>query len=395
MKMSRGDMFKSRLAGELFMLNKSTLNALTTIGDVDMIETAKNEVLYDEFANVAVISIDGGLSKKTEHGLCMSVYGYDTIAQHLSVAEANSKIDTVVFRVDTPGGHVSGADDLEDRIYKSPLKTITMYENLGASAGIYVFSASDEIYATKTTELGSIGVLATIPISQDEPTHLAVVSSNAENKVCDMDNGCFESLQVKLDTHESMFLATVSKNTGLSRDTIISGFNNGDTIFAKDALELGFLNGITTFHELMGSTIPTATSKNLANTRQRNNMEVNEENFNAIVEENTVFKAANHTLSARNTNLQVELDDALAINAVAVETAETVKADMHTRLLEAKAQNVSIDTVMDMINATTAEDSSKIALNAEKIGMISGMDDGEEQLSAIQAKAQKFFKKGN
>ncbi len=124
-------------------------------------------------------------------------------------------------------------------------------------------------------------------------------------------------------------------------------------------------------------------------------MEVNEENFNAIVEENTVFKAANQTLSARNTNLQVELDDALAINAVAVETAETVKADMHTRLLEAKAQNVSIDTVMDMIDATTAEDSSKIALNAEKIGMISGMDDGEEQLSAIQAKAQKFFKKGN
>ena len=100
--MARGDLLKARMNGQLFMLDQRTISSLTTLGNIDVENTAKNEIIYETIGNVAVISIDGAMSKKSENGLCMSVYGYDTIAQYLTKAENDGQIDTIIFRVDTP-----------------------------------------------------------------------------------------------------------------------------------------------------------------------------------------------------------------------------------------------------------------------------------------------------
>jgi len=53
-------------------------------------------------------------------------------------------VDTILFIVDTPGGDVAGVDNVGDKIFKTKLNTVTLYENLGASGGIWAFSASDK-----------------------------------------------------------------------------------------------------------------------------------------------------------------------------------------------------------------------------------------------------------
>ena len=387
MMRNRGNMFLSKIRNEVFMLNRPTLQSLLTLGSVDVTETAKDEVLYEEVGNVAVISIDGSMAKKTQNGLCMSVYGYDTIANYLSKAEDNPKIDTAIFRVDSPGGHVAGVDDLEDRIFKSPLNTITLYENTGASAAVYAFSASDEIYATKSTEVGSIGVLATVAISKEEPTHMAIVSQNAENKVCDMENGCYDRLQAKLDTYEQMFLSTVSKNTGLDKETIISGFNNGETIFAKDALELGFLDGIITFHDLLNDrvmgAIPTVANNKIVKSNKGSSM--TEEEFQAQLQAMT---EENETLTAQVNGFDEVLTT--AINAAVEETLTTMTA----RVREGFEYKANVETIVAMLQAESDVLASNIVLNAERTEAIRGADGAESTdtyKQALEAKAKKIL----
>lgn len=327
--------------------------------------------------------------------MCMSVYGYDEIDSYIAKAEGQPNIDTLIFRVDSPGGHVAGVDDLEDRIYKSSLRTITLYENTGASAAIYAFSASDEIYATKTTEVGSIGVIAGMTIPQEnenDPIQLVVVSQNAENKVCDMEGDCLDKIQTKLNVYEEMFLSTVSKNTGLNKDAIVSGFNNGDTIFAEEALELGFLDGIMTFHDLFsreitGQTIPTAFGDNLAQKTQGVSMEFTEENFNAILDENSVYKAANATVNARLTAKEAQFDEAIAAKEAAV---VDVKAEAIVRLAEATEYGATLDTMKKMINAGDSVEASAILLASEPTQALGGddnLDMDNSRAEKLKAKA--------
>ncbi len=393
--MNRGDLLKQRINGEVFMLDKKHMNMLVNMGENNTIKTAVSEVVYEELNNIAIISIDGSMSRKSEQGLCMSVFGYDEIEANISRAEGQPNIDTLIFRVDSPGGHVAGVDDLEDRIFKTKLKTITLYENTGASAAIYAFSASDEIYATKTTEVGSIGVIAgmTIPKeNEDDPVQLVIVSQNAENKVCDMEGDCFDRIQTKLNVYEEMFLSTVSKNTGLSIDAIVSGFNNGDTLFAKEALELGFLDGIMTFHELLnrevtGQTIPTAQSDNLANSKQRNNMEFTQDNFNTLLDENSVYKAANATINARFTAKESELTDAIAAKEAAV---TDIKAEAIVRLAEATEYGATLDTMKKMIVATDSTEATAILLASEPTQALGGddeVDTGNSRAEKLKLKA--------
>ncbi len=390
--MNRGDLLKQRINGEVFMLDKKHMNMLVNMGENNTIKTA---VVYEEINNIAIISIDGAMSRKSEQGLCMSVFGYDEIEANISRAEGQPNIDTLIFRVDSPGGHVAGVDDLEDRIFKTKLKTITLYENTGASAAVYAFSASDEIYATKTTEVGSIGVIAgmTIPKeNEDDPVQLVIVSQNAENKVCDMEGDCFDRIQTKLNVYEEMFLSTVSKNTGLSIDAIVSGFNNGDTLFAKEALELGFLDGIMTFHELLnrevtGQTIPTAQSDNLANSKQRNNMEFTQDNFNTLLDENSVYKAANATINARFTAKESELTDAIAAKEAAV---TDIKAEAIVRLAEATEYGATLDTMKKMIVATDSTEATAILLASEPTQALGGddeVDTGNSRAEKLKLKA--------
>ena len=402
--MSRGDMLKTRMSGEIFLLNDKTMDAMIGMGSYDVSETAKDNMVYEEIGNVAVISIDGAMAKKTQQGLCMNVHGYDTVASYINQAENNSAIDTLICRVDSPGGHVDGVDDLEDRLFKSPLRTITLYENSGESAAIYAFSASDEIYATKSTVLGSIGAKATIlmPSTDDNaPKTLSIVSRNAENKVCDLEGDCIDKLQVRIDKHEQLFLDVVAKNTGLSEDTIIEGFGNGDSIFADEALSLGFLDGITTFHELLnkevtGRTIPTATRNNLVKT-QGENMDFNQENFNALLAEKKTFKAAHETLESRNNVLEAKLAEVIASKGVVEEklsaNKEEIVTTMLTRLREASAQDVSMEAAILMIEANSDEEASKIALNAGSMDVLGGADGGATEMSRTQKNIKAYFEK--
>lgn len=87
----------------------------------------------------------------------------DNIVTGLRAAFEDSKTAGVIIRINSPGGSPVQSGYINDEIYRLKEKhpDIPVYaviQDIGASGGYYVASAADEIYADKSSIVGSIGV---------------------------------------------------------------------------------------------------------------------------------------------------------------------------------------------------------------------------------------------
>lgn len=228
--------------------------ALVNSGEIakETVEDITESHSYDVKNGVAIISIDGATTKKNTwmNAMCGSMIGYDTIASYIDKAEMDEKVHTLLFDTDTVGGDVAGVDELGERIFNCQKRTVTFYSNIGASAGIWWGTASDEIFAGATAQLGSIGVMAGYYEPRDDDEKVVLVSRNAENKNCALNGDCKVKFQSRIDHIESIFFSRVTRNTYFTSEDIATNFNFGETISSQEALKIGFIQGITTLDAL-------------------------------------------------------------------------------------------------------------------------------------------------
>ena len=99
--------------------------------------------------SVAIIPIQGVLyAGKTQE-----------IINTIRMAEANPSVGSLLFLVNTPGGMVFLTDLAAETIAKSPLPSVAYVMNMAASAGMWLVSATNVIYASSQLDrFGSIGV---------------------------------------------------------------------------------------------------------------------------------------------------------------------------------------------------------------------------------------------
>ena len=254
----RSDFLKLGLLKEEFLLHPKIMQDLYKIFQnqeplfASVEKIANNSVTYEIVKNVAVISVDGAMYKKDMGGMCMSVASYQVIMQNIKQAENDENVEKILFRVTTVGGTTAGIDPLEEMIANCKKETAVIFEDVGASAGIYAFSACDKMYATEMTEVGSIGVVSGFLKNKGDDEVEYITSSRAKNKITDITTKeGKEKYLKKLDKREEKFYSIVKKNTGFTAEKIQEVFDNGDTIFAQDAYESGFLQGVTTFQILL------------------------------------------------------------------------------------------------------------------------------------------------
>ena len=109
--MPRGSMIKADVAGQFFAICPMKMEAYMNILNGPEISKAEvgvnvanNNVAYSVVKNVAIIAIDGAMYKKSFSGACgETVVSYPDIIKAIDKAETNTDIDTILFRVDTPG----------------------------------------------------------------------------------------------------------------------------------------------------------------------------------------------------------------------------------------------------------------------------------------------------
>lgn len=229
---------------------------------------------FDGFGNasVVVISISGPLMKDDNCG----DLGTASLKQLIQVASNTPSIHTIIFDVDSPGGTVDGTKALADVIKACGKRTIALVNGLMCSAAYWIGSACNEIYASCTTDIiGSIGTMCALVDSTAAlekkgyviREYYATGSTDKNKMFTDAEKGDGKALiSEMLDPMNSEFLGAVKANRGskLNEEAL-----TGKTYMPDKAMEMGLIDGIKSFEEVMTiATINTSfnQSKNTAMT---------------------------------------------------------------------------------------------------------------------------------
>lgn len=111
-------------------------------------------------SGTAVISAKGvlgiGLTKfeKLTGGADM-----EEISAQIDDAVANPAVKRIAFNISSPGGSVLGTPELADKVAMLPVPTMAYTKDLMASGGFYWGSQADQVVASPSAYVGSIGVI--------------------------------------------------------------------------------------------------------------------------------------------------------------------------------------------------------------------------------------------
>lgn len=263
-----------------------------------------------------VIPIAGPLLKAD--AFCGPV-GMMTMAGIVNNLGTKENISTLVFEFDTPGGQVAGLQTLADAIKNSPKRTIgVVREGVAASAGYWLLSSCDEAYASrKTDQVGSIGVFTRLVDFKGalEASGIKVheiysrLSSEKNKGYKDAIEGDYTAMQDDLDILAEEFIAAVKSNRPNINIKAGDPFK-GAVFYAPQAIEIGLIDGIKSFDEIISLTNSNMETNTGANAGAETNApEITQENVVAFVAALDEQGRSNLNASLKESNLQVVAGD--------------------------------------------------------------------------------------
>lgn len=81
----------------------------------------------------------------------------------LDEMEDDEEVTVIVIDISSPGGTVTGVEEVAERIAKSKKRTVAFTNSEAASAAYWIGSAADRFVATPSATVGSVGVYMAIP----------------------------------------------------------------------------------------------------------------------------------------------------------------------------------------------------------------------------------------
>ncbi|MDP3875417.1 MAG: S49 family peptidase [Methylobacter sp.] len=192
---------------------------------------------------VAVINISGALFPRDNIFTWLGFGVSLSSIQELLVKAANSpQIERIVLNFDSPGGSVTGINELANYI-KSIDKPVTAYvSGLAASAAYWLAAACDTIVVDATAVLGSIGVVGIY--RRDNGANIEIVSANAANKRPDpaTDAGRMV-IQQSINYLESVFIGALGELRPTLSASSILGLK-GDIVIGNQAVQSGLADSL-------------------------------------------------------------------------------------------------------------------------------------------------------
>lgn len=205
--------------------------------------------------SVAVIGIDGPLSRTTVTNWWGEVLatGYDVLKSTIGLLTDDPNVSAILLNIDSPGGSVSGIQELADFIAGcSRKKPMAAYTNgLMASAAYWIGSSTGRVFATETAEVGSIGVIMTlydqVRANEKAGLNVHVISSgrlkaagNPHSELTEEQRMYFQS---QADGIHAVFRGSVSSRMGLDMEKA-EEWGDGQVFLAKNALNNGLVTKV-------------------------------------------------------------------------------------------------------------------------------------------------------
>lgn len=171
----------------------------------------------------------------------------------------DAEVRAIVMDVDSPGGQVSGIEELSQKIYEArgnkPI--VAVANHTMDSAAYWIGTAANEIVITPSGEVGSIGVFAvhqdiSKQLEQDgiKLTMIKEGKYKAESNPWEpLSEEAKSAIQVSVSEYYDAFVNSVARNRGVELDDVRNGFGEGRTVGANRAVELGMADRIGTLDE--------------------------------------------------------------------------------------------------------------------------------------------------
>lgn len=206
---------------------------------------------------VRVIPLYGVISPRM--GLMSDMSGGTTaegFSRTFMEAIRDPEISAIVLDVDSPGGNVAGIEEAAAVVRSQrgvkPISAVAAFRML--SAAYYIGAQADEVVASPSAEVGSIGVLGMHQdISEaDAMAGIKVTLISAgkykteANPHIPLSDEAKAAWQADADRYFGMFVNAVAKGRGVSAETVRTDFGQGRRLMARPALAAGMVDRIDT-----------------------------------------------------------------------------------------------------------------------------------------------------
>lgn len=176
----------------------------------------------------------------------------EVLAQDFTAALENSAVARIILKLDSPGGQANGIAEFAQMVKASSKPVIAYVDGSAASAAYWIASAADEIVLSKTAEVGSIGAVVAIDQSRKANGVLEIVSSQSPKKRPDLNTAeGISQIQTRIDALAQVFVEDVAAYRGVSIDTVLATFGQGDMRMGQEAVDIGMADRVSTFEALL------------------------------------------------------------------------------------------------------------------------------------------------
>lgn len=222
---------------------------------------SRNDRLYAQSdTGVAVLRIEGQITKyPSKFG------GTSAVVTRLALRQAlaSEDVSSIILAIDSPGGQVAGINDLAEAVRKAQEKkpVAAFIEDLGASAAYWIASQAQQITATPTTEIGSIGVFAVLQdlsgLAEREGVSIRVVSTGPYKGLgipgTPVTQEMVDDVQKHVDQIGTFFFNAVQQGRRLTAQRL-AAVTDGRVWLAEEAQQLGLIDQVGTFEDAIAQT---------------------------------------------------------------------------------------------------------------------------------------------
>lgn len=202
--------------------------------------------------NVVAFDINGYLSVY----MPLDTEGYDVTSSDevlagLRQASKTPHIKAILLSVDSPGGDGVAGEEIANAIKALEMPSVAVIRSIGASSAYWAASGADRIFASRISDIGSIGVTASyldesIKNARDGYIYVELSSTKYKDVGDPSRPLSTEERAIVLSDlkkiHE-VFVDNVAVNRNIEREKVAQ-LANGLTYLGSDALEYGLIDEI-------------------------------------------------------------------------------------------------------------------------------------------------------
>lgn len=223
---------------------------------------SKTSAGYEVVDGVAYVPVYGVIAKRSAMVNRISQprgTSVEQIRQDIDAALGDAAVNTIVLDIDSPGGSVAGVAEIADYIFEArqQKRIVAFTDGVMASAAYWIGSSADKIYATKSAEVGSIGVYTVIRdtsvLEHNAGIRTEIIKAgrykgagHSSKPLTDDERGLIQS---EINEYYDLFTDAIARNRGMALDDVLQ-IATGQIFIGKKAVESGLVDEIRTMESL-------------------------------------------------------------------------------------------------------------------------------------------------